>query len=85
MINLLELPYETSDEMDELRKIKEQLSRERLARTEEEEEEYMRKLMEEVRPLLPTATFTWEQNKSDNDQRQSANTTETAMCPQAAF
>lgn len=57
MLNVLDIPYETSEEMDELRELKMQLSKERLARTDEEEEKHMKELMDRIRPMLTTATF----------------------------
>jgi len=57
MTNPLELPFETSPEMDELREIKIRLSQERLARTDEEEEQHMKELMNRIKPKLTTATF----------------------------
>jgi len=50
-------PYETSEEMEELREIKMQISKEMLARTREEQEKHMKELMDRIRPMLTTATF----------------------------
>jgi len=57
MVNCLDEPYETSEEMDELREIKKRLSLEYLARTPEEQERHDRELMEQLRSKLTTATF----------------------------
>jgi len=57
MESYLDEPYETSEEMDELREIKKHLSLERYARTPEEQQKHSDELREQLRKELTTATF----------------------------
>jgi len=57
MVSCLDEPYETSEEMDELREIKKRLSLERYARTPEENQRRSDELTEQLRKELKTAIF----------------------------